>query len=72
MLGDRVRVKYLLGNKTEEEVIEVKTNGGTVAIVDDAGRSVRVEERGKNGSVLRSAAFNPQFVIVAIEERRRR
>jgi hypothetical protein len=74
MLGDRVRVKYLVGNKVEEEIIEVKSNGGTAVVLEPmaSGGSMVVQERAKSGQVLRSAAFNPLFVIVAIEERRRR
>lgn len=72
MLGDRVRVKYLLGNKVEEEIIEVKTNGGSVKVVPPEDGMMLVESFAKNGDSIQRAAFNPAFVIVAIEERRRR
>ncbi len=78
MLGDRIRVKYLVGSRLEEAVIDVRSAGGTIDVRTSAGSDqvpsgmVGVFVLGQRGDVRERALFSLAATVVMVEERRHR
>ena len=71
MLGDAVRVRYMVGSRVEDEVIKATRVGGSVRIGEGTSGAAEIIEETRKGAPIRRAYFNRAFMVAIIEEPRR-